>query len=32
MRVAQEYFRDENSTVVTLLPEEIEGLKVERVE
>jgi predicted Zn-dependent peptidase len=32
MRVAGTYFRDDNATVVTLLPEEIEGLKVERVE
>ncbi len=32
MRVAGRYFRDENLSIVTLLPEPVEGLKVERVE
>ena len=32
MRVAGTWFRDDNASIVTLLPEEPEGLKVERVE
>ena len=32
MRVASRYFKDANASVVTLIPESVEGLKVERVE
>ena len=32
MRVAARYFRDENASIVTLLPEPVKGLEVERIE